>query len=65
MYAQGMPLIIVVVTAIVDATGSGKAKDLIHHPNMGIYSCFLGAIRTPFHQNYFGRPEFLTFNSSS
>ena len=64
-YAQGMPLLITIITAIVDATGNadGNEENLIHHPNMGMYSCFLGAVATPSTpQSYFGRPEFIYYH---
>eukprot|EP00092_Neocalanus_flemingeri_P030860 GFUD01033514.1.p1 GENE.GFUD01033514.1~~GFUD01033514.1.p1 ORF type:complete len:712 (+),score=129.88 GFUD01033514.1:89-2224(+) len=64
-YAQGMPLLICVITALVDATGNGEgnAENLIHRPNMGKYTCFVGAVKTSFDQSYFGRPEFIYFQS--
>ena len=63
LYAQGMPLLITVITAIVDATAprDGNAENSLHYPNMGVYSCFLGAVKTPEEQSYFGQPEFLYF----
>jgi len=63
VYAQGMPLLITAITAIVDSTGSGErnAENLIHHPNMGKYSCFLGSVRTPYAKSYFGSPQFIYF----
>ena len=62
IYAQGTPLMIVILTAIVDATAREETnhENLIHYPNMGKYLCFLGAIsNTSFKQNFFGRPEFI------
>ena len=63
LYAQGSPLLIVILTAIVDAIGKGETHDgnLIHYPNMGKHLCFVGAT-TSFKQSYFGRPEFLYFH---
>ena len=60
-----MPLLITAITAIVDATGNGhgNAEDLLHYPNMGKYSCFLGAVKTSYAQSYLGRPEFIYFQS--
>ena len=40
LYAQGVPLLINVVTAIVDS--SNPAKTTKHYPNMGEFRCFLG-----------------------
>ena len=62
-YAQGMPFLIAVITAIIDASVArdGNPDTLIHYPNMGRYSCFLGAVKTGEHQSYFGRPEFIYF----
>ena len=64
IYAQGTPLIFVILTAIVDSTAKEESNDesLIHFPNMGKYVCFVGAIDTPFKQNLFGRPEFIYFH---
>ena len=63
MYAQGMPLLITVITAIIDATAprDGNAENSLHYPNMGVYSCNLGAVKTSEVQSYFGRPEFIYF----
>ena len=62
IYAQGMPLLIVAITAIIDGTATrGCPEDLIHYPNMGRYGCFLGAVVTAEHQSFFGRPEFIYF----
>ena len=62
IYAQGMPLLIVAITAIIDGTATrGCPEDLIHYPNMGKYGCFLGAVVTAEHQSFFGRPEFIYF----
>ena len=66
LYAQGVPLLIVIITMSIDSSvvrEKVNAEDLIHYPNMGIYSCFLGAIKTASHQIYFGRPEFIYFQS--
>jgi len=66
LYAQGVPLLIVIITMSIDSSvirKELKPEDLIHYPNMGIYSCFLGAIKTASHQIYFGRPEFIYFQS--
>jgi len=61
-YAQGTPLLIVIITAIVDATAKGKPESRIHYPNMGKYACHLGAPKTlEFNQNYLGSPEFIYF----
>jgi len=64
LYAQGAPLLIVVITAIVDATAKETSNDenLIHYPNMGKYVCFVGATDTSFKQSFFGRPEFIYFH---
>jgi len=72
-YAQGTPLLIVIITAIVDATAKGNAESLkqyasfefeesiIHYPNMGKYKCWLGSIKPSLKQSYLGRPEFIYF----
>ena len=63
-YAQGTPLLIVIITAIVDATAKGPPGDdisLMHYPNMGKYRCWLGAIKQSYKENYLGRPEFIYF----
>ena len=62
-YAQGTPFLIALITAIVDATGKGETnyETLIHHPNMGVYVCFVGA-PTIFKQVYLGQPTFIYFH---
>ena len=64
LYAQGTSLLICSVTAIVDSFSAGKyANDLLHYPEMGVYSCFLGSVRTGGRVSYFERPEFIYFSS--
>ena len=60
-YAQGMPLLITSITAIVDASGDsdGTPENRLYHPNMGTYACFLGAA---LNQSYFLRPEFIYYH---
>ena len=64
VYAQGMPFLICSLTAIVDAFSYGKNfQDLLHYPEMGVYSCFLGSSRTGGRVSFFERPEFIYFMS--
>ena len=64
LYAQGTPFLICSLTAIVDSFSSGKyAQDLLHYPEMGVYSCFLGSMKTGGRVSYFERPEFIYFSS--
>eukprot|EP00092_Neocalanus_flemingeri_P003421 GFUD01003663.1.p1 GENE.GFUD01003663.1~~GFUD01003663.1.p1 ORF type:complete len:522 (-),score=96.54 GFUD01003663.1:203-1768(-) len=56
-YAQGCPLLITLLTAIMDNLASPNSSIL---PNMGKFLCFLGSeysLETPFHRT----PEFLYF----
>jgi len=41
LYAQGVPLLITIITAIIDSTRDG-ARPRSHYPNMGEFRCFLG-----------------------
>eukprot|EP00092_Neocalanus_flemingeri_P025427 GFUD01027567.1.p1 GENE.GFUD01027567.1~~GFUD01027567.1.p1 ORF type:complete len:696 (+),score=127.09 GFUD01027567.1:159-2090(+) len=63
LYAQGMPLLICSLTAIVDAFSSANYQQNLHYPEMGVYSCFLGSQRTGGRVTYFERPEFIYFGS--
>ena len=64
IYAQGTPLLVCSLTAIVDSFAACKyAQDLLHYPEMGVYSCFLGSQRTGGRVTYFERPEFIYFGS--
>ena len=64
IYAQGTPLLVCSLTAIVDSFAANKyAQDLLHYPEMGVYSCFLGSQRTGGRVTYFERPEFIYFGS--
>jgi len=56
-YAQGCPLLITLLTAMMDSLGSPHYSIL---PNMGEFSCWLGlenGLETPFHRT----PDFLYF----
>ena len=57
LYAQGVPALICVITAIVDATKQGTATASVHHPNMGVFRCFLGASKND--QSYLTSPRFI------
>ena len=57
LYAQGAPAIICAITAIVDATRQGTATKSVHHPNMGVFRCFLGAAKND--QSYLTSPRFI------
>jgi len=59
LYAQGLPIIITTVTALIDAYGSCDAI----LPNMGRYSCFLGSEFNPNPSIFISSPEFLYFYS--
>ena len=60
LYAQGMPLLICVLTAIVDSLRPG-GQITLHFPNMGIYSCFIGESEQVYH-HYFGSARFIYFD---
>ena len=63
LYAQGAPLLINIVTAIVDSTkeereqGEGL-KITKHYPNMGELTCYLGENKDP-NLSYFGTSKFI------
>jgi hypothetical protein len=64
VYAQGLPLIICAITAIIDATGKGKpSSKLQFYPEMGVYSCFLGSEKTSARKSYFSSPAFIYHQS--
>ena len=56
VYAQGIPLLITLVTILMDAFGS--CDSIL--PNMGRYSCFLGSEYDP-DGTFVSSPEFLYF----
>jgi len=56
LYAQGLPILITIVTALIDAYGS--CDDLL--PNMGKYTCFVGAEFDP-SKMFVETPEFIYF----
>ena len=59
-YAQGLPLLLCAVTAIVDHSGRGlRGERLLSHPEVGKYNCYLGSSRTSQHRSYFTTPEFI------
>ena len=58
LYAQGLPLLITIVTIIMDNQDPGQGKIL---PNMGVYQCFLGEQATSEPGSFFKTPEFLYF----
>ena len=41
LYAHGVPLLICLLTLLVDELGGDLVKD-VNKPNMGVYGCFLG-----------------------
>lgn len=60
-YAQGLPLVLCLLTYIVDEHGGGH-KDFL--PNMAKYSCFLGQEYGKFQEyGYFKHPIFIYFQS--
>merc|ERR1712027_103490 len=56
VYTQGLPIIISIITALVDSFGS--CDSII--PNMGYFSCFLGSEFDP-EKNFGETPQFLYF----
>ena len=59
-YAQGVPLLVVILTAAVDSQGSLEEMFL---PNMGTYECFLGSPDTSQRPSFFATPEFIYYES--
>jgi len=62
IYAQGAPLIICIITFMVDAWGPDNQSERLSYPNMGVYRCFLGAQFTAPPRSYFDHPNFLYFH---
>ena len=58
LYAQGVPLLINIVTAIIDSTRDGITS---HYPNMGELRCFLGEGKPQKmeHPSYFESAKFI------
>ena len=58
LYAQGTPLLINIITAIID---SSKEKITSHYPNMGGVRCFLGEDKDALaeHGSYFESAKFI------
>jgi len=63
IYAQGLPLLVCSLTAVIDATGPAKQSDRVTRPNMGVYRCFLGAEYRQPARSYFVQPDFIYFHS--
>jgi len=64
IYAQGLPLVICAIIAIIDDSGKGKSSsELQLYPEMGVYSCFLGSQKTISMTSYFTSPVFLYHQS--
>ena len=74
LYAQGLPLLVSIVTTIVDATRpfvgdhnnsstnyTDQHKITAHYPNMGDLKCFLGETKMSVN-SYFGTAGFLYFD---
>ena len=63
VYAQGIPLLIVIITASVDSTRGNRDADNKYLPNMGIYNCFLSRAKLSAENetSYFGHPIFLYY----
>jgi len=63
IYAQGFPLLICIITAIVDAVRVGQnlsSSDSHYFPEMGEYVCYLGyASAGHTRPSYFSTPEFI------
>ena len=55
LYAQGTPLLINIITAIIDST---RTRITPHYPNMGELRCFLGENKMA-HPNYFRSAKFI------
>jgi hypothetical protein len=55
LYAQGVPLLINIITAIIDST---RDRITPHYPNMGELRCFLGESKMK-HPNYFKSAKFI------
>jgi len=68
LYAQGSPLIIILITFLADRFGQQAAcsnGSIVHSataslPNMGVFSCFLGSQFSQ-DQSFFTKPEFIYF----
>ena len=63
IYAQGLPFIVCIITAIVDACREGRKDEMglkaaPHFPNMGVLRCFVGE-QEDYKKNYFASPKFL------
>ena len=66
IYAQGLPVVIVIIILIVDKIGQSKytqMKDLKHFPNMGKYGCNMGNGISGHGEPYFAHPIFIYFQS--
>jgi len=67
VYAQGMPLLICIITVIVDEVRKYKETypkdypdfDPHMYPEMGLFGCYLGYQQTGPRPSYFSTPEFL------
>ena len=63
IYAQGLPFVVCIITAIVDACREGRKDEMglkaaPHFPNMGVLRCFVGEQEDD-KTNYFASPKFL------
>ena len=56
LYAQGVPLLISIITAIIDST---RDKITLHYPNMGKLRCFLGENKMEHPPSYFVSAKFI------
>ena len=64
LYAQGLPLLVVLITMAVDSKRPDSPDDTFDDtsfPNMGIYSCSLGNKKTADPPSYFETAHFLYF----
>ena len=60
LYAHGMPLLICLLTLLVDELGGDIVKDM-NKPNMGVYGCFLGYSTIGERPSFFETSLFLYF----
>ena len=59
IYAQGVPAILCVLTAIIDSSSPPSSDELQYYPEMGVYNCYLGSQYTPDTPSYFQTPVFI------
>jgi len=62
-YAQGVPVVMVIVTALVDSQGPLEEEGREYLPNMGTYECFFGSPDITPRQSFFTTPEFIYYDA--